>query len=52
MLNLELPGKRKRGSNNRMFMDGVSEDMAMAEVTEEDAEDRDEWRWKIRRGDP
>ena len=35
-----------------MFMDGVSEDMAMAEVTEEDAEDRDEWRWKIRRGDP
>ena len=27
-------------------MDAVREDMAEVEVTEEDAEDRTEWRWK------
>ena len=26
--------------------------MALAEVTEQDTEDRTEWRWKIRCGDP
>ena len=30
----------------------VKEDMAEVEVTEEDAEDRRNWRWKIRCGDP
>ena len=29
-------------------MDAVREDMAEAEVTEEDAEDRNDLRWKIR----
>ena len=29
-------------------MDVVKENMAVVEVTEEDAEDRTEWRWKIR----
>ena len=29
-------------------MDAVREDMGVAEVTEEDAEDRTEWRWKTR----
>ena len=33
-------------------MDAVKEDMAAAEVTEEDAEDRTEWRWKTHCGDP
>ena len=33
-------------------MDAVKEEMAVAEVTEEDAEDKTEWRWKIRFGDP
>ena len=33
-------------------MDVVKEDMAEVEVTEEDAEDRRNWRWKIRCGDP
>ena len=33
-------------------MDVVKEDMAEVEVTEEDTEDRNNWRWKIRRGDP
>ena len=33
-------------------MDVVKEDMAEVEVTGEDAEDRSNWRWKIRYGDP
>ena len=52
VLRMELPGKRKRGRPKRRFMDVVKEDMAEVEVTEEDAEDRSNWRWKIRSGDP
>ena len=51
-LRMELPGKRKRGMPKRRYMDAVRGDMARAEVTEEDAEDRTEWRWKILCGDP
>ena len=40
MLRMELPGKRKRGTPKRRFMDAVREDMAVVEVTEKDAEDR------------
>ena len=32
-------------------MDAVREDMAEVEVTEDDADDRTEWRWKIRGSD-
>ena len=32
-------------------MYAVREDMAVVEVTEEDAEDRTTWRWKIHCGD-
>ena len=52
VLRMELPGKRKRGRPKRRFMDVVKEDMADVEVTEEYAEDRSNWRWKIRCGDP
>ena len=52
MLRMELPGKRKRGRPKRRFMDVVKEDMAEVEVTEEDTEDRNKWRWKIRCGYP
>ena len=52
MLRMELPGKRKRGRPKRRFMDVVKEDMAEVEVTEEDTEDRTNWRWQIRCGDP
>ena len=45
---MELPGKRKRGRPNRRFMDVVKE----VEVTEEDTVDRNNWRRKIRSGDP
>ena len=44
MLRMELPGKRKRGRPKRRFMDVVKEDMAEVEVTEEDTEDRSNWR--------
>ena len=33
-------------------MDVVKEYMAEVEVTEDDTEDRNNWRWKIRCGDP
>ena len=49
---MEPPGKRKRGRPKTRFMDVVKEDMAEVEVTVEDTEDRNNWRWKIRCGDP
>ena len=52
MLRMELPGKRKRGRPKRRFMDVVKEDMAEVEMTEEDTVDRNNWRRKIRCGDP
>ena len=52
MLRMELPGKRKRGRPKRRFMDVVKDDMAEVEGAEEDTEDRNNWRWKIRCGDP
>ena len=52
MLRMELPGKRKRGRPQRRFMDVVKEDMAEVEVTEEDTVDRNNWRRKIRCGEP
>ena len=52
MLTMELPGKRKRGRPKRRFMDAVREDMTSVDVTEEDAEERADWRRRIRCGDP
>ena len=52
MLRMELPGKRKRGRPKGRLMDVVKEDMAEVEVTEEDTVDRNNWRRKIRCGDP
>ena len=49
---MELPGKTKRGRPKRRFMDAAKEDIAAAEVTEDNAEDRTEWRWKVHYGDP
>ncbi len=49
---MELPAKRKQGRPKRRFEDVVKEDMAEVEVTEEDTEDRINWRRQIRCGDP
>ena len=46
-----LPGNGKRRMPKR-YMDLVREDMAVVEVTEEDADDRNKWRWEMRCGDP
>ena len=51
MLRTEMPGKRKRGRPKTRFTDAVGEDVAVVEVTEEDAEDRTKWRWKFHCGD-
>ena len=51
MLRMPLPGEMKRGRPKRTFMDVMKEDMAEVEVTEEDTEYRNNWRWKIRCGD-
>ena len=48
MLTMELPGKRKR----EKFMDAAREDMATVDVRGEDAEERADWRRRIRCGDP
>ena len=52
ILNMELQGRRQRGENQK----GVSwmrrkEDMQIAGVREEDAEDRQRWRTMIHCGD-
>ena len=52
MLRMDLPGKMKRGRPKRRFMDVLKGDMAEVEVTEEDTEDRSNWKWKIHCGDP
>ena len=49
MLMMELPGKREIwGRPKSRFMNIVKEDMAEVEVTEEDTENRSNWRRKIR----
>ena len=52
MLEMELPGKRRKGRPKRRYMDAVREDMRAVGVTEEDAEDRGRWKQMIRCGDP
>ena len=52
MLEMELPGKRRKGRPKRRYMDAVREDMRVVGVTEEDAEDRTRWKRMIRCGDP
>ena len=49
-MRMELPGKRKM--TKMRLLDVVREDMAVVEVTEEDAEDRNKWRWRIQCDDP
>lgn len=52
MLEMYLPGRRKRGKPKRRFMVAVKEDMFLMGVTEEEAEDRVRWRRLIHCGDP
>ena len=52
MMEMELPGKRRRGRPKRRFLDAVKEDMREVGVKETDVEDRKMWRMMIRCGHP
>ena len=52
MMEMELPGKRKRGRPKRRFLDVVKEDMGEVGAKETDIEDRKMWRIMIRCGHP
>ena len=49
---MELPGKRRKGRPKRRFLDVVKEDMKEVGVKEMDIEDRKMWRMMIRCGHP
>ena len=52
MMEMELPGKRRRGRPKRRFLDVVKENMKKISVKEMDIEDRKMWRMMIRCGHP
>ena len=52
MMEMELPGKRKRGRPKRKFLDVVKEDMKEVGAKKMDMEDRKMWRMMIRCGHP
>ena len=51
-LEIELPGKRKRGRPNKRFLDVVKEDMGEVGAKETNVENRTVWRKMIRCGYP
>ena len=48
MMEMELPGKRRKGRPKRRFVDIVKEDMGEVGAKETDVEDRKVWRMMIR----
>ena len=52
MMEMELPGKWKRGRPKKRFLDVVKEDMGKVGAKETDVEDRKVWRMTIRCGQP
>ena len=52
MMEMELPGKRKRGRPKRRFLDVVKEDMREVGAKETDVENRTAWKRMIRCGYP
>ena len=52
MMEMELPGKRRRGRPKRRFLDAVKKDMREVGAKETDVEDRKMWRMMIRCGHP
>ena len=52
MMEMELPGKRRRGRPKRRFLDVVKEDMGKVGAKETDVEDRKMWRMMICCGHP
>ena len=52
MIEMEVPGKRKRGRPKKRFLNLVKEDMREVDAKEADVEDRTVWRQIIRCGYP
>ena len=52
IMEMELPGKRRRGRPKRRFVDVVKEDKGEVGAKEADVEDRKMWRMMIRCGHP
>ena len=52
IMEMELPGKRRRGRPKRRFLDVVKEDMGEVGAKKTDVEDRKMWRMMIRCGHP
>ena len=52
MMEMELPGKRRRRRPKRRFLDVVKKDMGEIGAKETDVEDRKVWRMMIRCGHP
>ena len=52
MIEMELPGKRRRGRPKRRFLDVVKEDMKEVGAKETDVEEKKVWRMMIRCGHP
>ena len=50
MIEMELPGERKRGRPKRKFLNLVKEDMREVGENETDVEDRTVWRQIVRCG--
>ena len=50
MMEMELPGKRRRGRPKRIFVDVVKEDMGEVGAKEMNVEDKKVWRMMIRCG--
>ena len=51
MLEMELPGRRRRGRPKRRYLDAVEEDMQALGVRVEDTKKRSKWKEVIRCGD-
>ena len=52
VMEMEIPGKRRRGRPGRRWMDNITEDMEEFSLKERDTGDRVKWRKRIRCGDP
>ena len=52
MMEMELPGKRRRGRPKRRFLNVVKEDMEEVGAKETDVDNRKVWKMMIRCGHP
>ena len=52
MMEMELPGKRRRGRPKRRFLNVVKKDIGEVGAKEADVKDRKVWRMMIRYGHP